>query len=321
MNSDKQIWYICSLIFISFSCTGQNSSENTGEVMIVNGFEIEEPTVPIDEIRVGTATRDAIPSIDDPDFISASDADFMSSDDKVIGLKINEEVRAYPMKILTWHEIVNDRVEGKPVVISYCPLCRSAYVFSRLIDVEPFNFAVSGLLYNSNVVMYDRDTESLWSQIKGEAINGPKKGTELEVIDATSTTWEDWTKEHPTTRVLSKKTGYDRNYERSPYGDYSENRDLMFPVGETSERFHPKALIGGIEINGKHKAYPIPVLEKMDKTTFSDRFQEVTLKINFDPLAKEVEITTSEGEKINVSHLYWFAWYAFHPETEVLKED
>lgn len=144
----------------------------------------------------------------------------MSPGDKVIGLKINNDVKAYPIKIMTWHEVVNDVIGGKPVVISYCPLCHSAYIFSREIKGKTLTFAVSGLLYNSNVVMYDRQTETLWSQVKSEAIAGEMKGTKLPQVDATSTTWEDWISEHTDTEVLSTNTGYDRNYEQSPYGGF-----------------------------------------------------------------------------------------------------
>ena len=304
--------YTYALIFTFLIVTSCSSQKK-----VLNGFEIEEPTVPADEILVGNPARDGIPAIDDPQYIESTKAGYLSADDKVIGVHFNGVARAYPLKILTWHELVNADVGGQSVVISYCPLCHSAYVFSREIKGQKLTFGVSGLLYNNNVIMFDRQTESLWSQMETEAINGPMKGTELEQLPASSTTWSDWRSRHPETKVLSKDTGYNRNYERSPYGNYSENREIMFPVTDSSDRFHPKALIAGVEIDGSFKAYPLSELKKSEKSVLHDTFKGKKLTIRYDKAAGAVRVTDEQGNVIPSNTLYWFAWYAFHPETAV----
>ena len=287
---------------------------------MLNGFRIDNPTVPIEEIRVGNPKRDGIPAIDNPKFLSVQNAGFMSADEQVIGVEINGEAKAYPLKILTWHEIVNDSLGGEPIVVSYCPLCRSAYVFDRKVKGQVLTFGVSGLLYNSNVIMYDRQTESLWSQVATEAIDGELRGAELQqVATATSTTWEQWQSQHPDTRVLSRNTGYRRNYERSPYGDYDSSRDIMFPVTERSDRFHPKTLVAGVEVDGNFKAYPLPELKQVKGSRLQDEFAGKKLIVRWNTESQSVQVSDIQGRTIPVNVLYWFAWYAFHPETEVFE--
>ncbi|MFD2515819.1 DUF3179 domain-containing protein [Pontibacter locisalis] len=312
------------LVLLLTGCNAQNNAQNkvkndSQEVRVLNGFEIIDPTVLIGEIYEGTPNRDNIPAISNPEYVTAANADFMNPSDEVIGISINQDVKAYPIKILTWHEIVNDVVGGKPVVISYCPLCNSAYVFSREINDSLLTFGVSGLLYNSNVVMYDHQTESLWSQVKAEAISGKMKGAELPQVAATSTTWEGWLSQHPDTEVLSTNTGYNRDYNRSPYGDYTGSKEIMFPVQETSDRYHPKTLVAGIEIDGAYKAYPFPELRKAASDTVKDTYKGQELSIRFDEKANSVTVKQENGEKVIVNQMYWFAWYAFHPETAVFE--
>lgn len=309
-----------SLILLLTNCNAQNEvNTSTQEVRLLNGFKIENPTVPIDEIYQGTPQRDNIPAIQNPKYVAAANADFMQPSDNVIGININNDIKAYSIKILTWHEIVNDIVGGKPVVISYCPLCNSVYVFSRQIGDSTFTFGVSGLLYNSNVVMYDHQTKSLWSQVKAEAISGAMTGAEMPQIAATATTWQDWILQHPNTEVLSKDTGYERDYDRSPYGDYVASREIMFPVQQTSDRYHPKTLVAGIEIEGAYKAYPFPELKKARSYPIKDEFKGEKLRIRFDEKANKVTITRGDGTEVLVNQMYWFAWYAFHPETAVFE--
>ncbi len=315
---DMRFLILISFVFSFAACKGQTEGKlASSDSRVINGFEIVDPTVPINEIYQGTPTRDAIPSIDDPKYLKAENADFMNPQDKIIGLKINNDIKAFPIKILTWHEIVNDVVGGMKVVISYCPLCDSAYVFEREINGKTYTFGVSGLLYNSNVVMYDHQTETLWSQVKSEAISGELKGTKLPQVDATSTTWGDWVAKHPSTEVLSKETGHNRNYEESPYGTYSEDRDIMFPVDNTSDRYHPKDFVAGIEIDGNFKAYPFPELRKAGTDELSDQFMGKDLTIHFNEQAEQVTIEAKDGTTVPVNRMYWFAWYAFHPNTEV----
>ena len=148
--------------------------------------------IPLDKIKGGGPPKDGIPSIDNPVFAAVSDSNFMSDSDTVIGLVIDGDARAYPLFILVWHEIVNDTVGGLPVSVTYCPLCYTNQVFERIIDGTEVEFGTSGKLYNSNLLMYDRLTESYWSQALGLAVKGELTGTQLNLIPFDVITWGDW---------------------------------------------------------------------------------------------------------------------------------
>ena len=168
----------------------------------------------------GGPPKDGIPSIDRPKFISAQDANkFLNDNELVLGIDLNGDKKAYSFQILVWHEIVNDIVAGKPVAITYCPLCGTGIAYERTINNEPVEFGVSGLLHNSDLVMYDRKTDTLWGQINGKAIIGELTGMRLKQVPIDTVTWGDWKKLNPDTKVLSRETGFIRSYGRSPYGD------------------------------------------------------------------------------------------------------
>ena len=194
-----------------------------------NGFRIKDPLIPIDQIHHGGPPRDGIPSIDKPVFISARKADNLNPTDRVLGIELNNIKKAYPIKILNWHEIVNDRFDHQHLVISYCPLCGTGMAFKS----DASSFGVSGLLYNSDMLLYDRKTKSLWSQIMAQAISGPLKGERLTPLAIEHTSWEDWSNRHPDTQVLSQKTGFNRSYSRSPYGHYETTRCHSFSSSTT----------------------------------------------------------------------------------------
>ncbi|HKY53443.1 MAG TPA: DUF3179 domain-containing protein, partial [Anaerolineales bacterium] len=183
--------------------------------------------VPLDQIVGGGPPRDGIPSIDDPKFLSVGDASLQDSD-LVLGLDIDGDVRAYPLDILVWHEIVNDVVGGEPVVVTYCPLCFTNQVFKRTVNAQVVEFGTSGKLYNSNLVMYDRTSETLWSQALGQAIVGEHAGKKLERVPFDVAYWSDWKALYPDSKVLSPETGFGRPYGTDPYGDYYRSPDVLF---------------------------------------------------------------------------------------------
>jgi hypothetical protein len=182
------------------------------------GQEIKH-TVPLDKILSGGPPQDGIPSIDNPKFQSVQEADEILEDSEfVLGLNINGDRRAYPLQILVWHEIVNDVVGGEPVAITYCPLCFTNQVFNRtLSDGNVVEFGTSGKLYNSNLVMYDRKSNSLWSQALGEGIVGDYSGVKLERIPFDIAYWKEWKELYPESKVLSRDTGSVRPYGADPY--------------------------------------------------------------------------------------------------------
>ena len=221
-----------------------------------NDFDLSNALVPVAQIKHGGPGRDGIPAISQPDFVSAVQASFLSDTDRVLGINMQGRQKAYPVRILNYHEIVNDRFGDVAVLVSYCPLCGTGMAFLANRHGKDFDFGVSGLLYNSDVLLYDRQTESLWSQIRKQAITGPLKGQRPQQIPLEHTSWLDWRAHYPQTRVLSQNTGYQRDYSCSPYVGYVDSEQIMFDVSAIDHRFHPKEWVIGVEINGVTKAYP-----------------------------------------------------------------
>ena len=282
-----------------------------------NGFDLSDSLIPADEIHHGGPTRDGIPALDNPTFIASDKADFMKPDDRVLGIELNGQRRAYPVLILNHHEIVNDHIGRDGVVITYCPLCGTGMAFSSLVDGELRRFGVSGLLYNSDVLLYDRESESLWSQLKRQAISGPLKGYRLTSIPMQHTTWADWQQGGPGL-VLSKDTGHSRDYSRSPYGSYDDDEAIYFPVNARSARYHPKERVLGIGIEDVYRAYPFSELAQVD-SPLRDVIDGKEIEIRFDAATRSGRIFDSSGQELTSVNSFWFAWYAFHPETTVYK--
>ncbi|MFV2031518.1 MAG: DUF3179 domain-containing protein [Gammaproteobacteria bacterium] len=283
-----------------------------------NGFDVSNATVPADEILAGGPPRDGIPAITNPKLLSASEASYLSPDDRVLGITLNGESRAYPISILNWHEIINDQIKGERFAITYCPLCGTGVAFSAEVGGQLMNFGVSGLLYNSNVLLYDRKTESLWSQIMGIAVSGKMVGEKLTSIPISHTTWKDWLQKNPDTLVLSTNTGFSRDYTRNPYAGYERSRQLYFEVNNRApSNYHPKEQVIGLDIDGVYKAYPFIELEKNGKSQFTDTINGKAITVNWDSINRSVSITDSSGSEIPSIDGYWFSWFAFHPDTQV----
>lgn len=288
-----------------------------GAASSLNAFDLSHSLVPPEQIFPGGPPRDGIPSIDRPRFIPSSEVAFLRPDDRVMGIELNGERRAYPIRILNYHEIVNDRIGGEGVVITYCPLCGTGMAFLANVAGVSRQFGVSGLLYNSDVLLYDRQSESLWSQIMGQAISGPLRGTRLEGIPVHHTTWAVWQEEGPS-RVLSLETGYIRDYSRSPYGNYDSSEAIYFPLSARSRQYHPKERVLGIEVGGEAKAYPFAELAQRE-SPLHDTIAGQRVEIRFDAAARSGRIFDSEGRELASVNAFWFAWFAFHPETAIFK--
>ncbi len=300
------------LLVCAILLPAQINSDRDQNAPKLNGFTLSNLAIELKEIKGGGPPKDGIPSIDKPVFISSFYAKYLQSDNMVLGVEYNGVAKAYPIRILNWHEIVNDRFAGKKVAITYCPLCGSGMAF----DTQNIGqLGVSGLLYNSDVLLYDRNTESLWSQILGKAISGTASGKGLEYIPTLFTTWKKWKEMYPNTTVLSTNTGYIRDYSRDPYDGYENTEQLMFPVKNKSDVLPAKENVIGIEMNGHFRAYPYSALKKK-KAEFSDEINGETIVIYFDKKANSA-ILKLNGEVFPSVRMYWFAWYAFHPETEV----
>jgi hypothetical protein len=284
-----------------------------------NGFDLADALVPVDEILWGGVKRDGIPSINQPKFVSASDATFLGKKDRVLGVYRNGIAKAYPIRILDRHEVVNDSFADERVVVTYCPLCFSGMAFSISTDSIARTFGVSGLLFNSDVLLYDHQTGSLWSQIRSQAISGALKGTVIRPVVTAHTTWPDWLNRYPDTQVLSTDTGFRMSYRSSPYTQYQRSRQLMFPVNNRSNKYSNKELVLGVVIGDTFKAYPFKEMRKQDRTSFDDSIGDTALTIEWHEKEKFARATSSEGEEIPTVIVYWFAWYAFHPTTAVFQ--
>jgi hypothetical protein len=219
------------------------------------------PLVDPTRIRPGGPPPDGIPPVDEPRFVPAAQVDWLADDEPVLALEVGDDARAYPVQILVWHEIVNDTVGGVPVSVTYCPLCTSALAFDRRVGDRLVTFGTSGMLYQSDLVMYDRQTESLWSQLAAEAIAGVLAGTELTRLPVQTLPWARWREAHPEGWVLSRDTGAPRSYGLNPYPGYDEPGERPFLYdGELDARLEPKARVVGLGQDVDPVAIPLEPL-------------------------------------------------------------
>jgi hypothetical protein len=222
------------------------------------------------------------------------------------------------LRILVYHEIVNDEIAGKPVAITYCPLCGTAMVFSRSIGERTLSFGVSGLLHQSDVLMYDRQTESLWSQLEMGSVAGPLVGKKLTWQPSEQMTWDAWKKKYPQGQVLSIETGFKRDYSRNVYAGYAENPGTMFPVPEHRTELPPKAWVAGIVLGDKAFAFPLKQLPP--NKILKQKLDDFAIEVFYDPSIRQITVRKSlEGDAIPVVQVYWFAWQAFYPDTGLWK--
>lgn len=214
--------------------------------------DIDDPALPdavVDtaEVVSGGPPPDGIPPIDEPRFEPAGDVDWLTPDEPVLAPAIGDTARAYPVRILIWHEIVNDTIDGRPVAVTYCPLCNSALAFDRRLGDRLLTFGTSGLLYRSDLVMFDRQTESLFSQIEGRAIAGVLTGAELDRIPVQTVTWAQWLESNPDGWVLSRDTGVARDYGANPYTGYDvPGGDPFLFQGEPDPRLPAMLRVAGL---------------------------------------------------------------------------
>lgn len=311
----------------------------------------------VEEIVWGGVEKDGIPALTNPDFIKASEADYLTDSEPVFGVEINGDVRAYPYRIMDWHEMFNDVIGGVPVSLAYCTLCGSGILFDSRVKGrdEPFVFGSSGLLYRSNKLMYDQQTHSLWNQFTGRPVVGELTGSgiELKILPVVTTTWGQWKKQNPMTKVLSLKTGFRRDYKPGrAYSNYFNSPDLMFPALTNDKRLDPKDQVFGLRITGVEKAWPLQSFK--GGKVINDRVGVLELVLVGDTDSSTVRAYRSEGRHFekqdsdlntikhdgklwkvtehalsgpdgeNLSRLpghlaYWFAWSGYLDKAELSK--
>jgi len=238
-----------------------DADEDPGGPSRTQAASTPDPLVDPEDIISGGPPPDGIPPIDDPKFLVPGDASFLTEREPVLAVEIGGEAKAYPLQILTWHEIVNDTIGGVPVSVTYCPLCNTGIAFERpTIDGELLDFGTSGKLYNANLVMYDRQTETYWAQATGQAIVGELAGEQLTFVPARILSFADWRAEHPDGLVLSRDTGHERPYGENPYeGLDTSERPFLF-AGELDERLPATSRVLGIARAGDVVAFPYEVV-------------------------------------------------------------
>jgi hypothetical protein len=221
--------------------------------------------VRVEEVVWGGVKVDGIPALVNPMMRAAKDATYLIDSEPVFGVSINRDHRAYPLRILDWHEMANDVVGGKPVALAYCTLCGSGVLYDTTVDNRTYVFGSSGFLFRSNKLMYDRQTNTLWNQLTGEPVIGKLVGSniKLPVLPVVVTSWGEWKRQHPDTKVVDINTGFDRPYQvGATYGRYFASPDTMFPVWRQSKALPKKARIFAIQHEGRAKAYPLDLLNR-----------------------------------------------------------
>jgi hypothetical protein len=224
-------------------------------------------TVSYDEILSGGPPKDGIPPIDNPKFVDAKNADeWLKPNEPVVSIQVGDEARAYPIQILMWHEIVNDTVNGKPLLVTFCPLCNTAIAFERTYNGQVLDFGTTGRLRYSNLIMYDRQTETWWQQATGDAIAGKFTGAQLNFHPAAMISWQDFRAAHPNGSVLSRDTGFSRDYGGNPYFGYDDvnQTPFLYQGNKTPDQLPPMARVLTLEIDHEAKAYPYDILQKLN---------------------------------------------------------
>jgi len=309
---------------------------------------VDDPVL-ASQLQWGGVRRGGIPELNDAPTITVVEADYMTPGELTFGAVINDEIRSYPHRILDHHELANDTLGGEPVALANCTLCRTGVLFSRIVDGRVLDFQTSGLLRNSNKVMVDVQTDSLWNQLTGEAIAGPLEGTVLERFPVTVTTYGEWIAEHPTSDVVAVPglgvelpqgvIGAPYSYEPGDaYADYYASDDLWFPVAEVPDVFSAKALVATVDLDGEQLAVGIEelaaagpqlleiagtaivVVETSGGARVYDTAGSAVAVSDVDPAAAgEESLVLSDGTelpRVQSGHSFWFAWYVNFPDTE-----
>jgi len=320
---------------------GSNSARQSQGIISTNEPRII-PDVPKDAIPPLTS-----PLYEDADKTSLRDQDF------IVGYENDGDARAYPIGIMNWHEIVNETIGGKRVLVTYCPLTYTGMVFDPQIDNLELTFGNTGALYESNLVMYDNETNSSWWQVGGMSIDGALKTSRMRLLPSITTTWRDWRRVHPDSQVLSRQTGFSRPYDQDHYEGYNKSGGPVFPVSVTDSRRGPKEIIVGLEEGRTGRAYPLEEIG-LDVVIDEVNGKKVAIYSNpsertgvlFDPMLgdRELDFKIAEGGFVdndtgsswNIGGIatsgplkgsklrqipaftgFWFAWSSLHPNSNI----
>lgn len=346
-------WAIISFALLG-SCRASGTQQETTNTAGTNASPLPPPSsgwsIPVENVLDGGPGKDGIAAMENPVFTSAQNKSILRDSDLVLGYKNGDDVRAYPHIILNWHEIVNDDIGDVSLAVTYCPLTGTGIGWNRIVNLKKTTFGVSGLLFNSNLIPYDRETGSNWSQILNESVNGELLGVQASLVQLVETDWKTWRTMYPNTRVLSPNTGFTRDYRVYPYSDYRTNHDfLIFPVPKdgrlpSKERVH--AIIDGKA--ARVYRFPNRISYEVIRDTFNGKdylvvgnhsfivsfeldAESATLHFNYAFSGSQVILTDDEGNQWNIFGAaihgprtgkklkasnsfmgYWFAFPAFY---------
>ncbi|MCB0633050.1 MAG: DUF3179 domain-containing protein [Saprospiraceae bacterium] len=309
-----------TLLLLAFFAANSLWAQQAGDEVYCayNGFEMTNLDIPLTEIFQAGPGKDGIPSLEIPRFVNVDRSEFLKDNDLVIGVMHNGVAKAYPIRIMNYHEVINDQYGDESLVVTYSPLTATAAAFSADIDGKAHTFGVSGLLYNNNLLIYDWETESLWSQMKGQAVTGQVSGKPLQNVVTNTSTWAAWKAKYPDTKVLSPRTGYKRNYEIDPYAMFGpESRRLMFPVARRNKKLPLKEQVVGLNYEGVARAYPLALLKNTANKPLQDNLNGLHITIQYDAVAKSVTVKDDAGHELPAMTSYWYAWSSIFPDTDI----
>ncbi len=321
---------VCALVLISTSAT----SADPERWRLHEGWsktDFGKKSIDYSEILSGGPPKDGIPSIDNPKFVTIAEATTLTGTEPVIGLDIEGDARAYPLQILIWHEIVNDTVGGTPVSVTYCPLCNSAVVFDRRLDGQIYDFGTTGKLRNSDLVMYDRQTESWWQQFTGTAIVGELTGKELRTIPARLESFDNFKARHPEGKVLIPNNKGMRSYGRNPYVGYDSATRPFLYNGDLPKDINPMARVVVVKADGEASAVTLDLLRKKGEVNVGDislkwqKGQNSALDTSQIADGRDVGNVTAQrktaggNEDVVYDVTFAFVFHAFHPKRPIIK--
>lgn len=280
----------------------------------LEGFDLSNLTVERDLLVAGGPGRDGIKAVDEPGFVPAEAALWVKPDTPVLGVALEGHARAYPVHVLEFHQVVNDEIGGVPVVVSWDPIAGAPRAHRRKLGDRTLRFGVSGLLYNAGFLMFDRETESLWSQWDGRAVAGPLAGKTLPPLRVRQEVMAVWLARHPETEVLERPMPRRIDYRYSPFQGYWVANRVPFPVKAKDDTYHAKEVVTGVVVDGKARAYLGSILTGAGGRA-EDEVAGKRVEIAYD--TNTATFTWEAPEDVRVREAYWFAWKAWHPETDL----
>jgi hypothetical protein len=353
LNMNFKAIYVLIFIAAIFAACGEDSGTPTPTFNPGPGVDPNQWLIPQEEVFDGGPGVDGIPAIDNPQFTRATDVNFLSSDDLMMVIPDGDGVKAYPIPILDWHEIVNDEVGDEKMAITYCPLTGTGIGWNRVINGQETTFGVSGLLFNTNLMPFDRLTQSTWSQQRLDCVNGSLIGTQSENFSFVEMEFSTLLDAFPDAQVMNTNTGFDRDYDRYPYNDYRTNNSrLLFPISVEDDRLLVKQrTLGVINLNGRNKVYTfndngamidaftdnvggeelfiirseelnfmVAFINDRNLTFIEGEFPFVAFDesgIKYDVLGRSVNAVDMNLELPTQFMGYWFSWGTFYPGIEL----